>query len=244
MSEKDYEDILDQNVDEAKEAIEELEDPDYQELLDAEKDGRDRKTVKQFLESFTEEQDDTEETEETENTEEETEIVSEGLLEEYSRNQILSGGLIAGVVIGLIIGFGFTATDSPQATPQEVEDSINSLFDATGEAEQIEISDIEQRNSMYYATIDVEVEMENETETQSESFYVSPDAELLFPEIQDMMMQNPINIEETITQMEQMEGMEDMPEEDLEIEEPGDEEMELEPEDEEIEIEPEDLEVE
>jgi len=239
MSEKDYEEILDQNVEEAKKAIEDLEDPDYEELLETEKQGRDRKTIKEFLEPLTgtseESEEDTEETVETVNEE-----TTENFLDGFSRNQVLSGGLIAGIVLGLIVGFGFTATDSPQATPQEVEDSINSLFEASGEAEDIEIAEIEQAHGMYYASIEAEVEMENETQTQTETFYVSPDAELLFPEIQDMMMQNPINIEETVTQMEQMEGMEEMPEEEM----PGEEDIEMqEPEGDELELDEEDIEI-
>ena len=239
MSEKDYEDILDQNVEEAKQAVKDLENPNYEKLLETEKEGRDRKTIKEFLEPLTEEEEETEE--ETEETVEAVaDETTENFLTGFSRNQVLSGGLIAGIVLGLIVGFGFTATDSPQATPQEVEDSINSLFEASGESEDVEITDIEEVNGMYYASIEAEVEMEGETQTQTETFYVSPDAELLFPEIQDMMMQNPINIEETVTQMEQMEGMEEMPEEEM----PGEEDIEMqEPEGDELELDEEDIEI-
>ncbi len=220
MSEKDYKDILDQNVDEAKKSIEELEDPNYEELLEAEKDGRNRKTIKEFLQPKADSSNQTE-------TEEDTETFTEqssSFLEGYSRNQILSGGLVGGLLLGLILGFGFTMTDSPQVTPDQVEDSLMSLFEATGEEDMIEITDVRETNGMYYASIEVTAEVENETQTQEENFYVSPDGQLLFPEIQDMMMQNPINIEETIQQMEQM------PEEDM-MEEPGDQELELDEED-------------
>ncbi len=242
MSEKDYKDILDQNVDEAKKSIEELEDPNYKELLEAEKDGRNRKTIKEFLQPKVDSSNQTEETEE--DTETFTEQ-SNSFLEGYSRNQILSGGLVGGLLLGLILGFGFTMTDSPQVTPDQVEDSLMSLFEATGEEDMIEITDVTETNGMYYASMEVTAEVENETQTQEENFYVSPDGQLLFPEIQDMMMQNPINIEETIQQMEQM------PEEDM-MEEPGDQELELdeediqmeEPEGEELELEEEDLQLE
>lgn len=49
-TETDYEDIVSGTVSEAKDRIRELEDPDYEALLDAEKANKDRKTLKEFLE--------------------------------------------------------------------------------------------------------------------------------------------------------------------------------------------------
>lgn len=48
--EKDYGEIVSGTVDEVKQRVEELESPDYDALLDAEKNNKDRKTVKEFLE--------------------------------------------------------------------------------------------------------------------------------------------------------------------------------------------------
>ena len=47
---KDYSDVLSGNVDEVKNAVREMADPDFKAILDAEKRGKDRKTVKEFLE--------------------------------------------------------------------------------------------------------------------------------------------------------------------------------------------------
>jgi hypothetical protein len=49
--EEDYEEILAGTVGEAKDGIDELNNPDYEKLLELEKEGKDRKTLKQFLES-------------------------------------------------------------------------------------------------------------------------------------------------------------------------------------------------
>lgn len=47
----DYEDIVSGTVSEAKDAVQELDDPDYQAILEAEESNKDRKTLKEWLES-------------------------------------------------------------------------------------------------------------------------------------------------------------------------------------------------
>ena len=49
-SSEDYSDVVGGTVGDAKEAISEMEDPDYEALLEAEKEGKDRKTLKEFIE--------------------------------------------------------------------------------------------------------------------------------------------------------------------------------------------------
>ena len=49
--ETDYQEIVSGTITDAKDAIGELETPDYQELLEAEKENKDRKTFKQWLEN-------------------------------------------------------------------------------------------------------------------------------------------------------------------------------------------------
>jgi ribosomal protein L31E len=49
--EKDYSQAVSGTIDESKEAIKEMDNPDYDALLDAEKSGKDRKTLKDWIES-------------------------------------------------------------------------------------------------------------------------------------------------------------------------------------------------
>ena len=49
--EKDYSEIVSGNVSEVKEEIEEMEDPDLDALLEAEEEGKDRKTLKDWIEA-------------------------------------------------------------------------------------------------------------------------------------------------------------------------------------------------
>lgn len=53
-SEVDYEKIVSGTIGEAKEAIEELDQPDYEKLLEAEESNKDRKTLKEHIESLKE----------------------------------------------------------------------------------------------------------------------------------------------------------------------------------------------
>lgn len=47
----DYEEIVSGTVSEAKEAVKQLDDPDYDRLLELEREGKDRKTLKEWLEN-------------------------------------------------------------------------------------------------------------------------------------------------------------------------------------------------
>jgi ribosomal protein L31E len=47
----DYEEIVSGNVSDTKEAIDELDDPDYGALLEAEENGKDRKTLKDWIQA-------------------------------------------------------------------------------------------------------------------------------------------------------------------------------------------------
>ncbi|WEL23061.1 hypothetical protein [Candidatus Nanohalovita haloferacivicina] len=47
---EDYSDVVGGTVGDAKDAISEMDNPDYEALLEAEKQGKDRKTLKEFIE--------------------------------------------------------------------------------------------------------------------------------------------------------------------------------------------------
>ncbi|MFT4892461.1 MAG: hypothetical protein ACI8Z7_000236 [Candidatus Nanohaloarchaea archaeon] len=192
---KDYKELLDQNVDDVKEAINDLEDADYQELLDLEEEGDDRKTVKEFLEKKIEKLEEAEE-QVVENIEQETEG---GFLGSFDREKVLVGGVLAGLVIGLVAGFAFNMADS--GSQAEVRNSLNQLFEATGtQPDSITVTD---RNGMFYATINSTVETENGTRSGSQSYFISPDGELLFPATNAFGQQSYRNIDDLITQAQQ-----------------------------------------
>jgi len=49
--ERDYSEVVDETIGEVKDAVTEMDDPDYEALLEAEKAGKDRKTLKEWLEN-------------------------------------------------------------------------------------------------------------------------------------------------------------------------------------------------
>lgn len=200
--ESDYEDILDNNVSEAKKAIRDLEDPDFGRLLEIEKDNKDRKTIREFLDSKIENTDESDEVEdeETEEVAEEIEHQTEGgLFGSFSRRSLVTGGLVFGLLLGLIAGLaapGFNTGDAQMA-----EDTVTELLEASGFNGDIEFSESTQRSGMYYVSADVTPEGANES--QSRSFYLTKDGKYLFPEVQSPFITTPINVDEFINRLEQ-----------------------------------------
>ena len=192
----DYEDVLDNNVQDVKSKIRDMDDPNYLKLLQLEKEGKDRKTIKDFLEPKIEE----EEEEVVEEIEEET---GEGLLGAYTPTQVATGGLLIGIIIGLLIGMaGFTSTGG--ANPQMAKQTVSELLDATGFEGDMEFTEVTERNGMSFVQLNMSSTGPNGTvQTQQRSFYLSPDNELLFPEVRSALIQTPIKIQETLDRMEQ-----------------------------------------
>lgn len=190
-------------VEEVKDQIRELEEPDYQSLLEHEKDGKDRKTVKEFIESRIDSADiEVEESEEVEETEDnaeeavEEELVEQieeetrgGLLSGVSPELVLTSGLVGGLLLGLMLGLvvdlpgGSSGEISPAQAEEQVSNVIGLQFD------DYEITGTpEMRNGMYYVSSNITQEVQdpsgNGTTTQAfqQNFYLTTDGELLFPE--------------------------------------------------------------
>lgn len=162
----DYSEIVDQTVKDAKDAIRELENPDYEALLEAETQGDNRKTLRTWIEERLEQQ--------------EYEVGREDAIDDMFLSSLApSTALIGGVVVGLIVGlaagvFGPLGGAATQASPGEVQQSMNSLFAAAGSAP--ESVDVTRSSGMFL----VNVTTQGANGTASQQFYVSPDGQLLF----------------------------------------------------------------
>lgn len=188
---------LDNNVGEVKKQIRNAEDPDYEELLKQEEEGRNRKTVVEFLEKkigeeveeqMNEDEETKEEVEEelVEDIEEETEG---GVLSGFTDPQILAGGAIVGLVLGLVFGAvasgaGVLPADSQnQITSVQAEERVSTLLTAGQFTEdQIDVS-VEDRNNMFYVNATVTQTVNETAQTQSQTYYMSTDGALMFPEV-------------------------------------------------------------
>lgn len=216
MAEDDYEDVLEGTVDEVKDAIRDIEDPDFDALLDSEKEGQDRKTVREFIESRMAEDEEKEETSEDDSEdldeEEETEIVegieeetSGGVLGSYSGTSLLAGGVILGLVIGFVTaGMGGASTDaqSERVGADLVRDSVETIA-GVGLNTTPEVTEPEVKHSMYNMNVTTPVETENGTTEQSQEIYVTLDGEKLFI-VQRQLGQTlmPIDVQQAVSQAE------------------------------------------
>jgi hypothetical protein len=203
----DFKDILEGTVDEVKDRIRDLDAPDYEGLLEAEEDGKDRKTIKEFLQSRIgsgeeEESEDTETEEVVEDIERETEG---GLLGSFSKTSVLAGGLILGLVLGFAAA-GLTS-DTAKANPQMVQQNVEKLAAAGNFNGTVDVSDAEVRHSMYYFNVTMSQQQANQTASQSQQVYTTLDGKYMFlVRKQFGQTLSPIDIPRALQRMEQQQN--------------------------------------
>lgn len=180
---------LDKNVDEVKKQIRNAEDPDYEELLKQEEEGKNRTTVVEFLEKKIGEEVEEQMNEDEETKEEvEEELVEEiedetegGVLSGFTDPQILAGGAIVGLVLGLVVGaVALPAGSQNQITSVQAEERISTLLTA-GQTSQDDLDiSTEKRNGMFFQNVTITTTVNGTERSQSRSFYMSPDGQKLF----------------------------------------------------------------
>ena len=216
----EYTDILDNNVDEVKKQIRDLEDADYEELLKLEEEGKDRKTVKEFLEQRIDQQDVEVEEVAEEVKEDEASGAFSSLEPKYT---FAAAGVVIGLLLGVALGaFGPLSPVDAQASSGEVQDKVEQYWtaetDAAGFEGDITVADPEVRNQMYFVEITTEGTVGEEEVEQSQALYVTLDGELMFPEVRQMgQVVSPIPLDEAINQAgQQQQPEQELSEEDLE----------------------------
>lgn len=225
---------LDANVDEVKKQIRESDNPDLEALLEEEKSGKDRKTIKEFLQKRIDEQEVEIEDTEDDLVEQIEEDTRGGLLGGFSRRALLASGLAAGLVLGLLLGAaaGFaTGGADADITAEQAEDRVAEVIEL--QFDDYSIESVDTRNGMFYieSSITQVIGEGNETQEQDfpQNFYLTLDGELLFPEQQDQLGQvvSPINIDQELQRADETQqetSQEELPEEleeeleDIEIE--------------------------
>lgn len=196
MTDYSPEEVLDGTVDEVRDRIEESEDLDLEELLEKETDGKDRKTVKEFIER----QMDSEEVSE-EAVEEIDEETSGGLLGGYSRSSVLIGGALLGLIIGLVIGMASGYGGASAAPPQKVADDVGSLVSGGSFNGTVDVSSPVRTHGMYFMNVSITRPTANQTTTQTQGVYTTLDGSLLFPVISQFgQQQSPIALKKALQQ--------------------------------------------
>jgi hypothetical protein len=191
---------LDDTVEEVEKQIRNADDPNYEELLEKEKNGKDRKTIKEFLESKIEGEDEEKEEEvEEEVVEEIEEETKGGVLSDLEDTQVLAGGAIIGLVLGLAIGAVYLPMDSQGISEAEATDKVSTLL-TSGQlsAEDVSVSS-ETRNGMYYINATATQTVNGTERSQSQTYYMTSDGSLMFPE----MIQSPLGNQQVAIDVDQ-----------------------------------------
>lgn len=221
---KDYKEVLSGTVEDAKEKIRNLDSPDYRKLLRLEREGEDRSSLKDFLKGKIdslkgEDEAEDEETEETEDTEASEDEVTEeygqsGFVDKLSslsfKELLLLGG-VAGLVLGLLVGYSLGPDATAQGQPNEAQSAVQELIAAGDFNGTTDVGSPVRQHGMYYFNVSMTQETPNGTQTGYQAVYVTEDAELLFPVMNNMFVQSPINIQEALAQQRQSQQQQQAP---------------------------------
>lgn len=192
---EDYEEVLDGTVDEAKSRIKELENPDFERLLDLETEGKNRKTLRNFIENRLEEQ------ERQKGAEEERQRI---LSETVSPRSALGGGLVVGALIGVLLG-GFLLSGSvQQGSPGEIEQSIEQYVQQSGVNGTVDVSQAGAEHGLYRFNVTIDPVQANAS-TSSTQVYTTRNGELMIPIRTNPLtgqMVSPIPLEQRLSQQQ------------------------------------------
>ncbi len=213
----EHEEVLEGTVDEAKDSIRDLDDPDYESLLEAEKEDKNRKTLVSWLESRVEAEQEEESggedgQEEPDDVDEAVEQVEKqtagGLGGSFSSGQIALGGLLVGLIIGLASGtlVGDTGMSAePGASTDQIREDVSTLV-SQGQTQDVSIASVETRNEMFFVNVSGTVTQNGTSREITRAFYVSQDGELLFPQISSPFFRSPINIADSLAAAQNQTG--------------------------------------
>ncbi len=124
-----------------------------------------------------------EEVPEEEVVEEIEEETAGGLLGSFSSEALLAGGVIFGIALGLITGYGLASTSSgvQKVSPEEVQSTVEQLV---GQGAQVSSPEVE--NGLYKVTIQSQRQVMNETtnetttQTATQEIYATLDNKKMF----------------------------------------------------------------
>ncbi len=191
----DYEEIVDGTIDDVKDAVADLEDVDYRELLEAEQAGKDRVTLTDWIQ---EQMDDAAEATETvapstsPSTDSGGQDAAASLLDR--RATVFGVGLAVGLIIAAALAFAgalpgagssgpsgaITASEAGDRLETYLGDNKQSL--RLPESTEIAVSDVtwDDTVGMYSATASVTAQVQNETVNQDLEFYITENGRYLF----------------------------------------------------------------
>lgn len=114
---------------------------------------------------------------------------------------LLIGGML-GLLAGLIAGYALSPSGGPNEQPAQATQALNQLVDSSRFNGTINVGDPVDQNGMFYYNVTMSQQTQNGTQTTYRQFYMTKDAELMFPVIQDnpFAPSMPINVQEYLAQ--------------------------------------------
>ena len=197
----DNDDILDGTVDEVKEKIDDAVDLDYKSLLESEEEGKNRKTIVEYIEQKIGEEVDedmhsggSDEVTEDEVLEEIEDETAGGILGSYSKNSVFTGGLLLGLLIGLVaMGLSGAGMGADEISEQDARDRVVQIV-----GEQAQLSEtFGEEHGLYTFNITSTGQQGNETVTQTQTFYMTKDGAQIIPR------QSPLTGQSTVINVDQ-----------------------------------------
>jgi len=197
----DNDDILDGTVDEVKEKIDDAVDLDYKSLLESEEEGKNRKTIVEYIEQKIGEEVDedmhsggSDEVTEDEVLEEIEDETAGGILGSYSKNSVFTGGLLLGLLIGLVaMGLSGAGMGADEISEQDARDRVVQIV-----GEQAQLSEtFGEEHGLYTFNITSTGQQGNETVTQTQTFYMTKDGAQIIP------TQSPLTGQSTVINVDQ-----------------------------------------
>ncbi len=198
MSEENYDQILEKTISEIKEEIKNREDVDLEKLKELEKEGKDRKTLKDWIDSRLEESEEGEKDEDTEEASDEEEQVEENEEESEAPEQVekTPGGYQStwekpyiNIILGIIIGVAVTAlvmypADTMRAqaeyTPEEVNSMVEEFVAQQLGEEEIDVAVASIDQDTYEDLYVVSLSIDEAPDDQTIDVYVSKRSGLMF----------------------------------------------------------------
>lgn len=130
---------------------------------------------------------------------------SDGLLQKmegFSVSKLLVIGAMFGLLAGLIAGYALSPSGGPNGQPVQATQALNQMVDSSRFNGTIDVGEPVDRNGMFYYNVTMNQRTQNGTQTNYRQFYMTKDAELMFPVIQGnpFAPSMPINVQEYLAQ--------------------------------------------
>lgn len=123
-------------------------------------------------------------------------------MEGFSVSKLLVIGAMFGLLAGLIAGYALSPAGGSNGQPAEATQALGQMVDSSRFNGTIDVGQPVEQHSMFFYNVTMNQQTQNGTQTSYRQFYMTKDAELMFPVIQGnpFAPSMPINVQEYLAQ--------------------------------------------